>query len=129
MFQQWRDRKGRQAICQKIAQMSTHLVHGQAGGARAGGAGIQKQLQKYQELQQDASCCNLAGGEGRVMEAFVTKTGVRQQDTREEAVTRAAAVLNNAKKCPVCQDVTMFNICKHENSHQHGSTSAINSRS
>ena len=48
------------------------------------------------------------------MDAFVTTTGLKQQDTREEAMARATATLDNAKKCPVCQDVHMFDIRKHE---------------
>ena len=40
-------------------------------------------------------------------------TGLRQHDTREEAATRDDAALVNAKKCPVCKDVHMFNNRKH----------------
>ena len=45
--------------------------------------------------------------------AFVTTIGVEKQDAREKSVTRAAATLVDAKKCPVCKDVHMFNIHEH----------------
>ena len=48
------------------------------------------------------------------MDAFVTTTGAGQQDTREEAVARATAVLRIAEKCPMCQDVHMFSFQRHQ---------------
>ena len=98
VFQQWMEREGRQAVHQKIVQRSTHLVHGRAWGAGVSGSGAQKQPQKDQGPQQESARRNLTGGKGRVTEAFATKTGLRQQDTREEAATRAAAALVNSKK-------------------------------
>ena len=45
IFLRWMDREGRRVVGQKVEQMSTQLVHGQAGVAGAGGAGAQRQLQ------------------------------------------------------------------------------------
>ena len=86
------------------------MVHKQAGGAGASGASAQKQLQG---AQMEAPCYNLAGGGSRVIDAFVT-TGAGQQDTREVAVARAAPILDNAKKCPVCQRRHLFDVRKRK---------------
>ena len=42
VFQLWMDREGRWAVRQMVEQMSTQLVHGQAGGAGALGTGAQR---------------------------------------------------------------------------------------
>ena len=97
IFQQWMEREGRQAVRQKIAQMSTHLVNGPGGGAGVSGSGAQKQPQKDQGPQQESARRDLTRGKGRVTEAFVATTGLRQKDTSWEAATRAAAALVNAK--------------------------------
>ena len=116
VFQQWMEREGRQAVHQKIAQRSTHLVHEPAWGAGVSGSGAQKQPQKDQGPQQE-SARQSPGPNRRQRKShrgLCHSNRVEVQDTREEAATRAAAALANAKKYPVCEDVHMFNIRKHD---------------
>ena len=42
------------------------------------------------------------------MNTLVVTTRAVQQDTRKDAIARAAAALNNAKNCTLLQDVHMF---------------------
>ena len=114
VFQRWMDREGGRAVRHKVALLSTRLTHGQAGGTETGGAGGQRQPQKEQGAQLEPARCDLAGGGGCITDAFVSTTEAGQQDTKEEAVARATAVLSIAEKCPMCQNVHMFSFHRHQ---------------